>query len=118
MNDLTQSRLASALALIAGAWVVLSPIWISITGGALTNILISGAVIAVLAGVQMFLKSTWPSWLMAIAAIWLFVSAFMFGMSDAATWSAALSAIATFVLANWDGFELAHFNERHHTSAI
>ena len=111
MNDLNQARLASGLAVVAGAWLMLSPIWISMTGAALVSTLITGGAIALFGVVQLFVKQTWPSWLLALGAIWLLVSAFLFTMSTGAVWSLVLTAVATFVLANWDNIEVGHVRE-------
>lgn len=71
MNSLGQSRLASVVALLVGAWVAISPIWISVTGGALTSVIITGIVIAVAGLVQLFWKNAIPSWISGLAAVWL-----------------------------------------------
>jgi uncharacterized membrane protein (UPF0136 family) len=118
MNNLGQSRLASVVALLVGAWVAISPIWISVTGGALTSVIITGIVIAVAGLVQLFWKNAIPSWISGLAAVWLFISAFAFSnMGTSAMWSMVVSAIAVFILAFWDGMEVTQYNQhvsQHH----
>lgn len=117
MRELYQSRIASALAVLLGAWLLLSPLWISISGGALVSLLIVGAVMVVSGLVQMFTDNNLPSWVIGLAAVWLFISAFAFSVSNAVMWNEILSAIAAFILASWDGVETSEVQRRHHAGA-
>lgn len=114
MNDLTQSRLASVLTVLVGGWLMLSPVFISITGGALVSLMVVGGIFVVAGVVQYFWESTLPSWLTAMTAIYLFVSAIGFQVSDAAMWNQVVAAIVTFVLATWDGVEMMEVRRLHH----
>lgn len=114
MKDLSQARLASLLALLVGIWVLISPIWIGMSSGAQVSTVITGIVIIVASIVQYFVKSSIPSWINGIAAVWLFISTFVFSVSAGAAWSFILSAIATVILASWDGVEMEHFAQTHH----
>jgi hypothetical protein len=109
MKDVTQSRVASMLMFGIGAWLMASPLFITVNDAALTNVLIVGGIIAV-AGLTQLLwsSSTVPSWIAALAALWLVVSVFVFSASVGFVWSVVLSAIAVFVLAVWDGVEINH----------
>lgn len=118
MERLSQSRLASSLTVILGAWLMLSPIFISITGAALTSILITGAVMIVFGLVQLAWENSIPSWINALAAIWLFISAFTFSISTAAMWNQIVFAIIAFALAMWDGAEMGAVQRMHHTHAV
>lgn len=113
MNERNQSRLASVLTLLVGIWVAISPIWLPMQGGAVASAIITGSVIALFSIIQYFWANTFPSWIMGLAAIWMFISSFFFGTSGGAQLSLILSAIATFILSYWDGFEVAETN-RHH----
>lgn len=117
MERLSQSRFASALTIVAGAWVMISPAFISITGGALTSQLITGAVMIVFGVVQLAWENVAPSWINTLAAIYLFITAFAFSISTAAAWNEAISAIIAFVLATWDGVEMGEVQRMHHTHA-
>lgn len=115
MESLSQSRLASVLTLVVGVWLVLSPLFISITGGALTNILIVGGVIALAGLVQLiWTGSTLPSWIAALAAVWLFIAAFAFSVSNAMAWNEVIAAIVAFILSTWDGMEVSQVQHREH----
>jgi hypothetical protein len=115
MKALDQSIFASVVTVLVGVWVAISPIWISVTGRALTSVIITGAVITLAGLVQLFWKNVLPSWVSGIAAVWLFASAFGFSnLSTSAKWSMALSAVAVFVLAFWDGVEISNLN-KHNT---
>ncbi len=115
---LSQSRLASSLMVLLGAWVMISPIFISITGAALTSLLITGGVMIVFGLVQLTWQNTLPSWINALAAIWLLVSAFTFSISAAMAWNQVISAIIAFVLSTWDGVEMGEVQRMHHTHAV
>jgi hypothetical protein len=112
-SQLNQSRFASVVMLLVGIWVAISPIWVSVTGGAQTSVIITGIVIALCGLAQYFWRSTLPSWIAGLAAIWLFLSTFGYDVSTAATWNQVIFAIVTFVLAFWDGVEVNQV--QHHT---
>jgi hypothetical protein len=118
MERLSQTRLASTLTVILGAWVMISPIFISVTGGALTSLLITGAIMIIFGFIQLFWANSIPSWINALAAVWLFISAFTFNVSTAIIWSQVLSAIAVFILAMWDGAEMGEIHRLRHTHAM
>jgi hypothetical protein len=100
-----------------GAWMMLTPLAISMTGAALVNILITGGVIIVLGLIQLFWINALPSWLNTVAAIWLFISAFAFTMSGGAAWNQAVFAIIAFVLSIWDGTEMSEVQREYHSHA-
>lgn len=104
--QLNQSRVASVLMMLAGIWVAISPIWISMTGGSLVSIIATGSVIGLAGLVQFFWKAAVPSWVAGLASVWLFVSAFTYTMSTAASWNQVIAAVFTLVVAYWDGFEI------------
>ena len=116
-NRLSQSRFASSLLVLLGAWVMISPVFISITGAALTSLLITGGVMIVFGLIQLAWENTLPSWINALAAVWLLVSAFTFTVSTAMAWSQVISAITAFVLSAWDGVEMGEVQRLHHTHA-
>lgn len=117
MKTRDQSRLATTISLLVGIWVLLSPIWISVTGGALASIIITGIVIIAASVVQYFTLNTAPSWVVGAASLWLLLSAVVFGVSAAAGWSQILAAIVGLLSAYWDGFEVTNMvsnDQRHH----
>jgi len=112
-----QSVFASLLILLVGIWVAISPIWVVVSGGAKTSVIITGIIMALAGLVQLFWEVSVPSWISALAAVWLFISAFTFGVGTGAMWSQMLSAIAVFVLSYWDGFEVNHLHAHHVNAA-
>lgn len=116
MKERDQSKLASVLTLLVGIWVAISPIWLTMSGGAIASAIITGSIIALFSIIQYFWANTFPSWIMGLAAIWMFISSFFFGTSGGAMLSLILSAIATFILSYWDGIEVAE-TQRHHMAA-
>lgn len=118
MESIQQSRLASVLTLLAGVWVIMSPAFISITGGALVNIMIVGGIIALAGLVQLMSTSSLPSWVVGIAAVWLFIAAFVFNVSNAISWNEVISAIVVFILATWDGVEITQVQHGQHSRTV
>ena len=111
METRTQSTLASGLTMAVGLWLLVTPLFISMTGAALANILVVGAVIALIGLVELFWTNTLPSWLGALTAVWLFASVLLFDMSSTAAWNMALFAIATFVISIWEGLEAGQLQQ-------
>ncbi|HET7673707.1 MAG TPA: hypothetical protein VFK11_04325 [Candidatus Saccharimonadales bacterium] len=119
MEKLSQSRLASVLTMLVGVWLLVSPLFISITGGALVNVMIVGGIFAVAGLIQLFWVNSLPSWVNGLAAIWLFISAFAFSVSTAMAWNEAVSAVAVFILSVWDGAEISQVqHDRRHQAGV
>jgi len=114
MRELSQSRFASTLTIILGIWLLVSPIFISITGAALVSLLITGAIITLAGLVQLAWENSVPSWIVGLAAIWLFISALGYTVSGAVVWNQVIFAIIAFALAIWDGIEISTVQNRHH----
>jgi hypothetical protein len=114
MKDIVQSRTASALTMLAGAWLMVTPLFISMDGVALTSVIVSGGVMAAAGLVQLFWFNVVPSWVTALAAIWLFISAFALSMSNNAAWNQVIAAIVIFALASWDGVEASEVQHARH----
>lgn len=112
MKTRDQTKLASLLSLVVGIWVAISPIWISMSAGAIISVIITGLVIIAASLVQLATTNTLPSWVMGVAAVWLFISTLILDVSAAAAWSQILAAIATAALAYWDGVEVTE--QSHH----
>ncbi|HET7059878.1 MAG TPA: hypothetical protein VFH99_00965 [Candidatus Saccharimonadales bacterium] len=117
MDKLAQSRVASVLMIALGVWMLITPLVISMTGAALVNILITGAIIAVVSLIQLLWVNALPSWVNTVAVIWLFISAFAFTMGTAAAWNQAVFAVIGFVLSIWDGMEMTEVQREHHSHA-
>lgn len=111
MDTKAQSILASVLTIAVGVWMLLVPAFTSVTGGALTNLMITGGVITLAGLVQLIWENVLPSWIDGLAAVWLFISAFTFDVSAVVAWNMALGGIVAFLLAMWDGAEV---NQLHH----
>ena len=114
MDKLAQSQTASTLSIIAGAWLAISPIWISITGGALVSLFIVAGIMVVFGLAQLFTGNNVPSWIIGISAIYLFIAAFAFTVGSSAAWNEAILAIIAFVLSIWDSVEVTQSHRAHH----
>ncbi len=119
-SQLSQSRFASVIVLLIGIWVAISPIWISVTGAALTSIIITGIVIALGGLVQLFWKFSLPSWVAGLAAVWLFISTFAIaGASTAMIWNQVVFSVLAVLFSIWDGTEITQvhsYNQHHHAT--
>lgn len=113
MNAKTQSVIASVLEVVVGAWVMLVPVFTSLTGAALVSTLITGGVIVVAGLVQLFWENSLPSWVDGLASLWLLVSLAVFSVSTAVVWNLALAGIAAFLIALWDGYEVEEVHQSH-----
>jgi hypothetical protein len=114
MDDVAQSRTASVLSIAGGVWLALSPIWISLTGaGQFWSLYIVAGIFILFGLIQLFTDNVLPSWIIALASVWLFISAFSLGTSTAAAWNQAITAIVVFFLSIWDGVEVDHVHRRH-----
>jgi|SRR5579883_2236812 len=113
MNNVMQTRVASVLIAAVGIWLLVSPLFIATTGGALISTLAVGGVLGLAGIVQFFWENAIPSWVSGLAAAWLAVSAVVFSMDSALLWSTGLAAAATFLLALWDGIEVDQVAQEH-----
>lgn len=113
MSDEAQSRLASVLAALVGIYVALSPIWTTMSRGVMVSAIATGSVMTLVSLWQIFTKSTVPSWINGVAAVWLIIGALVFGMRAFALWSQIVAGIIVFLLANWDGSEITRYNTEH-----
>lgn len=114
MDDITQSRTASVLTLLLGAWLVVSPLFISITGAALVSLFIVGGVMILSGFAQLLTDNSLPSWITGVAAVYLVASAFIFDVSNNVIWNEVVAGIVGFLLAAWDGIEVTQIHDRHH----
>lgn len=115
MNAKLQSRFASGLEVALGLWVMLVPLFTSVTGAALVSTLVTGGLIAIAGLVQLFWENVLPSWIDGFLAVWLYISAYVFNVSTAVLWNLVIAAIATFLIALWDVaevYELHHAHQR------
>ena len=113
MDDVTQMRVASLSAAVVGVWLLVSPLVISISGGALVSTLIVAGVLVLARIVQIFWENTIPSWVCGLTTIWMSISVVAFSMSGALLWSTLAAAAAVFLLALWDGVEVDQVAHHH-----
>ncbi len=106
MEHKDQIRVASLLTAILGVWILLSPLFISVTGVALVNTLIIGALFAILGMLQLFVHNSVPSWVNGFAGMWLVVSAFVFSVSGSMAANLIITGLVGVILALWDTNEV------------
>ncbi len=106
-DDLDQGSVASALNVLAGIWLIVSP-WIytvaSAQNGGVWNSVIVGIVITFFAASR-FLGSydRTLSWLNALLGLWMIVSPWVYGYSGASgfTWNSVIVGIIVAILGTW-----------------
>lgn len=113
MERLSQSRIASSLLILLGAWLVLSPAALSYSGAALVSILGVGALVGLSGLLQMFWESSLPSWTASVLAVYLFISAFIYRLGNLESWNMAAAGVVIFLIATWDGVEIGEFHRQH-----
>ncbi|MGA7616029.1 MAG: SPW repeat protein [Thermoanaerobaculia bacterium] len=102
-----QVMTASGLDVLAGIWLLISPFVITFRGlpNAVTNDVVFGIVVAVLAAIRFFgaYRASWISWLNALIGLWILVSPWFLGFSIApeAMWNNVLTGIAIIILGGW-----------------
>jgi len=112
----TTARSLGIINLILGIWLILSPFIFSYESGAMTNSIVLGIVVAILAIIRLSAPSqTWASWLNGIAGLWLIVSPFIFGfMQTALLWDQIIVGIVVAVLGFWNGTLAMPMKPTHH----
>ncbi|HSW77483.1 MAG TPA: SPW repeat protein [Candidatus Chromulinivoraceae bacterium] len=105
--------------LVLGIWLILSPFLFSYTSTAMTNSIILGAIIAILAVIRLSTPSqTWASWLNGIAGLWLIIAPFIIGSTESAVlWNQIIVGLAVAVLGFWSGTMTMPVRMTHHHSA-
>lgn len=113
MNDIMQTRIASVLSAAVGVALLFSPLFVTITGGALISTFIVGGVLTLAGLTQIFWENALPSWVGGLTAIWMAVSAVVFSMSGVLLWMTLIAAAVVFLLATWDGVEIERVQHQH-----
>ena len=117
MDDVMQTRVASVLTAAVGVALLLSPLFVTVTGGALISTFIAGGLLVLAGVVQVFMENTIPSWVSGLTAVWIAISAAVFGMTGTFLWVTLAAAAAAFLLAMWDGVEVDQVAQKHHVHA-
>lgn len=113
MNAKTQSVVASLFTVGVAIWMLLTPAFTTVTGWALASLLITGGIIALAGLTQLLWENVLPSWVNALAAVWLLVSVFIFDTGTALAWNMGVAAVIGFLLAVWDGTEISQLHHQH-----
>jgi hypothetical protein len=96
---------AGILSIIAGLWILFSPMILGLTGTSFAaNAYTIGAIVTILALIRSFAPRTstnWASWLNILAAIWLFISAFTTAMPAGAMWNNIILGVIVAVVDIW-----------------
>lgn len=107
MEARSQSKLASWINVIAGAWLIISPFVLNYGSSTpSTNDTWLGIIVGVLALIRAFssIRSTyWISWLSVVAGIWLIIAPFTLGYTNGtAITNDILLGIIVAVVAFWN----------------
>lgn len=100
----TSVATASGLDVLAGLWLVAAPFILGYSGVAMTNDIIVGLAIAVLAASRLVgngYKVAWPSWVNVILGAWLLLAPVTLGYTTlpAAFWNDIIMGIVVIALA-------------------
>jgi hypothetical protein len=90
-----QGRWSSGLSLVAGLWLVFSPLWIhySVSGNAWVQVIV-GIAISLLAIVRMAAPDVaWPSWVNLVAGLYFIVAPWIIHTSSAARWNQVILGV-------------------------
>lgn len=121
-NEGENSRAGSVLNLLAGLWLLISPFALgySVTA-AITNGVVTGIIVAILAIVGLALPSqSWSRWINLLAGIWLIIAAFVFSyVSAGVVWNNAILGILVIAFAGWslNAVSVQHEHQHHHFGA-
>lgn len=87
--------------LVLGIWLILSPFLFSYSSTAMTDSIILGTIIAILAVIRLSAQ-TWASWFNGIAGLWLIIAPFIIGSTESAVlWNQIIVGLAVAVLGFW-----------------
>jgi hypothetical protein len=102
-----QITTASGLDVLAGIWLLISPFVLVFqhNAGAITNNVVLGIVIGVLALYRFFApaRDAWVSWVNVLLGIWVLISPFVVGFNNmsTATTNNVIMGIIVIILAGW-----------------
>jgi hypothetical protein len=115
----TTARGIGIINLVLGIWLIISPFLFSYSGNAMTNSIILGMIVAVMAIVRLGMPTqTWASWLNGIAGLWLILAPFILGTTVAAVlWNQIIVGLALTVLGFWNGAMVVPMRTTHHHGA-
>lgn len=112
MDTSTQIKTASIVTILAGIWTASMPLFTTVDDANLMNLLVVGGLLMLLGIVQLYVKSSVPSAMTVLLALWLVASALIFSPSVFVTWSMIVTGLLTFFVGVWDGFEVSTYSDR------
>ena len=89
------------IALIAGIYAILSPLWTTSTGRATTTMIVLGAITVILSLAELFRPDMMPmEGLMALMGVLFFISPWVMGFSDlrGMAWTGWVVGVVTFIV--------------------
>ncbi|MEO5499286.1 MAG: hypothetical protein ABIR46_02190 [Candidatus Saccharimonadales bacterium] len=112
MDVSTQIKTASIVTILAGLWTASTPLFTTVSDANLMNLLVVGGSLMILGIVQLNVKSSIPSAITVLLALWLVASALIFAPSALVMWSMIVTGMMTFFVGVWDGFEVSTYTDR------
>lgn len=106
--------------LLAGIWLILSPFLFGYSGGATTNSVIAGIIVALLAVIRLTMtREAWTSWLVALAGLWMVISPFIFGFTQPEVlWNQIIVGVVIAGLSLWRGIASTPLHTPHHHATM
>lgn len=102
--------------LVLGIWLIISPFLFNYSGNAMTNSIILGVVIAILAIIRLSAPSqTWASWLNGVAGLWLIIAPFIISATQASVlWNHIVVGLVVAVISFWNSTMTLPLPTTHH----
>lgn len=104
--------------LVLGIWLILSPFLFSYSSTAMTDSIILGTIIAILAVIRLSAPAqTWASWFNGIAGLWLIIAPFIIGSTESAVlWNQITVGLAVAALGFWSSTMTMPMRMTHHSA--
>lgn len=116
----TWTRWQDWIAVIAGLYAALSPLWTTGTGAATGSLIVLGALIVIAALLNLALpRQRWLEWVEAVLGLLLFLSPWVLGFTDStgAGWTAWITGGVTIVVGVWAAVSAPGSDQRRSANA-
>jgi hypothetical protein len=112
----TKAQGIGIINLIAGIWLILSPFLLGYPADAVTNSVLIGIVLSILAVIRLTAtKNAWTGWTVAAVGLWLIIAPFIFGFTEPSVlWNEIIVGVIIAGLSLWRGTAVAPLSPPHH----
>lgn len=109
--SLTSEKWASGINVLAGLWFIAVPFWFGSTSSQLWSGVVSGVVVACLAGYDYYRESDgeaaseWAAGISGLFGLWMIASPFVFAAGSALLWSDVIAGIVVACLGAYNVYD-------------